>query len=65
MKVLFYPRSENKGADQLRSYHEADLRLFWHMQNVGFLITRLKCIKAIKSNFCFMYTNLAIDDSRD
>ena len=24
---LYYPRSENKGADQLRSYCEADLRL--------------------------------------
>ena len=24
---LFYPYSENKGADQLRGYHEADLRL--------------------------------------
>ena len=24
---LFYPCSENKGADQLRGYHEADLRL--------------------------------------
>ena len=24
---LYYPSSENKGADQLRGYHEADLRL--------------------------------------
>ena len=24
---LYYPYSENKGADQLRGYHEADLRL--------------------------------------
>ena len=24
---LYYPRSENKGADQLRGYREADLRL--------------------------------------
>ena len=24
---LFYPRSENKGPDQLRGYREADLRL--------------------------------------
>ena len=24
---LFYPSSENKGADQLRGYREADLRL--------------------------------------
>ena len=24
---MYYPRSENKGADQLRGYREADLRL--------------------------------------
>ena len=24
---MYYPCSENKGADQLRGYHEADLRL--------------------------------------
>ena len=28
---LYYPCSENKGADQLRSYHEADLRLFFRI----------------------------------
>ena len=26
-EALYYPSSENKGADQLRSYCEADLRL--------------------------------------
>ena len=26
-KGLYYPSSENKGVDQLRSYYEADLRL--------------------------------------
>ena len=26
-KVLYFPRSENKGADLLRGYREADLRL--------------------------------------
>ena len=26
-EVLYYPSSENKGADQLRDYREADLRL--------------------------------------
>ena len=35
---LYYPCSENKGADQLR----ADLRLYFsHMQKAGFLMTRL------------------------
>ena len=39
---LFYLCSENKGADQLRSYREADLRLcFLYMQKAGFLMTRL------------------------
>ena len=34
---LYYPCSENKGADQLRGYHEADLRLCFHiMQNPVF-----------------------------
>ena len=27
MEGLYYPSSENKGADQLRGYREADLRL--------------------------------------
>ena len=40
---LNYTCSDNKGADQLRGYREADLRLrFSNMQNVGFLMTRLK-----------------------
>ena len=39
---LYYPFSENKGADQLRGYREADLRLFFsHMQNIGFHMTWL------------------------
>ena len=28
---LYYPSSENKGADQLRGYREADLRLCFHI----------------------------------
>ena len=41
---MYYPCSENKGADQLRGYREADLRLCFRiciMQIVGFLIRRL------------------------
>ena len=36
--VLYYASSENKGADQLRGYREADLRLCFRlkMQIVGF-----------------------------
>ena len=43
--------SENKGADQLRGYREADLRLlFSHMQKAGFLMKWLIC------NFsCFLF----------
>ena len=36
---MYYPCSENKGADQLQGNSEADLRLcFSHMQIVGFLM---------------------------
>ena len=30
-EVLYYPGSENKGADQLRGYRKADLRLCFHI----------------------------------
>ena len=40
-KHLYYLCSENKGADQLRGHREADLSLFSHMQNAGFLLRRL------------------------
>ena len=48
VKVLYYPCSENKGADQLHSWSES---LFSHMQKSGFLRTRLKlsnysCLKS-------------------
>ena len=41
---LYYPCSENEGADQIRGYREADLRTCFqsHMQKAGFLTTRLK-----------------------
>ena len=39
---LYYLCSENKGADQLRGYRSADLRLcFSHMQKADFLTTSL------------------------
>ena len=42
---MYYPSSENKGADQLRGYREADLRLcFRIMQIVGFPMRRLNYI---------------------
>ena len=40
---LYYLCGENKEADQLCSYHAADLHLcFAHMQNTGFPMTWLK-----------------------
>ena len=50
VKGWYYLCSENKGADQLRGYHKADLRLSVHMQNVGFLLTWL-----IYGKVLFMY----------
>ena len=42
MEGFYYPYSENKGADQLRGYREADsASLFSHMEKAGFLTTRL------------------------
>ena len=38
---MYYPCSENKDADQLRGYREADLRLFSPIQIVGFPTRRL------------------------
>ena len=43
-RELYFPSSENKGADQLHGYREADLHLcFCIMQIVGFTMRRLKC----------------------
>ena len=41
VEELYYPCSENKVTDQLRSYCEAAVPLFSHMQIVGFLMQRL------------------------
>ena len=39
---LYFLYSVNKGADQLRSYREADLHLCFHIsKNFGFLMTQL------------------------
>ena len=43
--------SENKGADQLRGYREADLSLCLHMTKAGFLMTRLNSWKGFLGNF--------------
>ena len=42
VEELYYPFSENKGADQFRGYREADLRLCFRIcKNAGNLKTRL------------------------
>ena len=47
---MFFLCSENKGADQLRGYREADLRLcFSHMQKASFLMKRLIVIQENRS----------------
>ena len=47
---MYCPSSENKGADQLRGYREADnyASLFSPMQIVGFPMRRLKCENTAK-----------------
>ena len=41
-EILYYLCIEKKGADQLRSYCEADLRLWFRLCRVGFPMRRLK-----------------------
>ena len=40
VEVLYYPNSENKGADQLRGYREADLRLCFRISENPFFSRR-------------------------
>ena len=56
---LHYQCSENEGADQLLSYAAGDLRLFSHMQKVGFLMKRLICCQ-----YLFLLTETKRDDIR-
>ena len=45
--------SENKGANQLRCYCTADMRLFLHMQKAGFLMMRL--VSLVMSKFFCLF----------
>ena len=53
---MYYPCSENKGADQLRGYCEADLRLYFRLcKKPGFLMTRpMLWWKGIQINYRFL-----------
>ena len=44
VEEFYYLRSENKGADQLHSYCEADRAFVFALQNVVFLMTWLKIL---------------------
>ena len=55
---LYYPCSENKGADQLCSYCTVDLRLYFRLCRLlvfpcggSIFIENMATLKAIKSNF--------------
>ena len=55
---LYYPFSENKDADQLRGYREADLRLcFSHIQKSGFLMARLNKYNPFVKTLAVFYSN--------
>ena len=63
VEELYYLCSENKGADQLRCYRTADLRLgFLHMQK-GFLMSRLinNAIKECPAQYNFPYIYICTD----
>ena len=64
-RVLYYPSSENKGADQLRGYRAADLRLCfriyaerWFFHDAAQkceVMTIFSCIFHIFSSFFFKH----------
>ena len=63
---MYYPCSENKDADQLRGYREADsASLFSHMQKSGFLTTRLISKLKIQDNLLFFFNFPKFSDTPD
>ena len=63
---MYYPCSENKGADQLRGYYEADLRLCFRigknpvfLQRGSFVIVCLEQISAASCEILFLYENIS------
>ena len=66
MEELHYLCRENKGADQLRRYCTADLRLFFsHMQKTGFLTMQLICCKVVVKHSHDKIFDIYIDLSVD
>ena len=64
VEELYYPCSENKGADQLRSYCEADLRLCFRIGikpvfiGIQHLVICKKAKKIIMFIFIYMYISM-------
>ena len=59
MEGLYYLRSENKGADQLRGHREADLRLCFRIckmmvfSRAAHLLFKLFTILVSRRGYCF------------
>ena len=57
---MYYQSSENKSADQLRGYREADLRLcFSHMQIVGFSHEAAQMLQWLSTSWNFVCYHIA------
>ena len=59
---LYYQCSENKGADQLRGYREADLRLVFAYTKIWFSHDAYQYVLAIEGSFtmCMVVTSMAV-----
>ena len=62
MEGLYYPCSENKGADQLRGYREADPRLFFRICKKPVVSLR-GSYKSIP--YCFVLFQIILDEVLD
>ena len=56
---MYYPCSENKGADQLRGYREADLRLCFRIGKIP-VLSRCGSIYFIENQKIILYHHLSI-----
>ena len=50
VEELYYPRSENKGADQLRSCCEADVRLCFRLGKIPVFLRRGSLLKQVDTS---------------
>ena len=65
IEELYYPCSENKGADQLRGYREADLRLCFRIWEKPVNSQRghltLNLVKTLKTSFILKSSKYVLD----